>query len=240
MTLPPHMRGLIELDGSTNDLAALRLVAPACNCAIEPGPDQRLSWLCGTTIERAATPEDAKRETEKLLVVLNGLARMERPQHRNVVVGNVFCKAGQSHFFGPHRPFNPSGIFASSLFGPIPRPPDDPVKERRRAQLVADAKLIDIVKVFGDEVNWQKLRVAFEKIRHLVGNGTDNSLVQHGYTTRQELTRFKANIEDPRLSGDDAVHGVPQGELKGERMKVEDALNFVIQLLDRYLAKSGR
>jgi hypothetical protein len=40
-----------------------------------------------------APPEEAKDEAAKLLVVLNSLARMERPQHKNVVVGNVFTKA---------------------------------------------------------------------------------------------------------------------------------------------------
>jgi hypothetical protein len=237
MTSPPHMRGLIELDGGTSDLDRVRLVALVCDCAIEPGPDARLSWLGGSKIEQAATPDAAKEAATELLVILNSLARIQNPKHRNVGLGSLFIKGGQTHFFGPPRPYNPYGTFmhGSFLGGPTPRP-HDPVGDRRRAGLMADPKLIEIVKVFGEEISWQKLRFAFELINALVGKG-DNALVKNKYATQAELKRFKENIEDSRHSGTSAVHSVAKGRLEHAKMTEEEGLAFVVRLLDTYLDK---
>src|SRR5262245_39078805 len=104
-----HMRGLMELQGGSSDLHMLRLVAPACDYAIESGPDQRLSWLRGPTIEQPATFDAARDEAAKALVLLNSLARMENPEHRNVKLGNAFFKNGQLHHFGPTTEHDFSG-----------------------------------------------------------------------------------------------------------------------------------
>src|SRR5271166_1729472 len=58
-----------------------------------------------------------------------------------------------------------------------------------------------------------------------------------GYASAPELTRFKANVEDPRHSGVEAVHGVPKGPLKGEKMTEMEGFNFVVRLLNTYLEK---
>ena len=105
-----------------------------------------------------------------------------------------------------------------------------------RAPSIHDPKLAEIAEVFGEESTWQRLRVAYEKINALVGKG-DNSLVKNGYATQEELTRFKANVQDPRHSGVNAVHGVPQGELKGTKMTEEEGRDFVVGLLHKYLEK---
>jgi hypothetical protein len=124
-------------------------------------------------------------------------------------------------------------IASSPLTGGVPKPPLDP----RLQRLVTDPKLADIVEVFSKEISWQRLRVAFERINALVGKG-DNALVKHGYATQAELTRLKANIEDPRISGPDAVHGVPRGPLKGQKMTETEGFDFVVRLLNAYLDKN--
>ena len=93
--------------------------------------------------------------------------------------------------------------------------------------------------MFGEEITWQRLRVTFEKIKALVGKGRkdDNALAKNGYATQEELTNFKANVEDPRHSGADAVHGVHEGPLKGKKMTEGEGRDFVVGLLDTYLAK---
>ena len=115
-------------------------------------------------------------------------------------------------------------------------PPVHPAVARRRARIAADPKLAEILEALADEITWQRLRVAFEKIRALVGQG-DNGLVQHGYATQPELTRFKANIEDPRHSGLDAVHGVPKGPFKGTKMTEREGFDFVVRLFNKYVDK---
>jgi hypothetical protein len=51
------------------------------------------------------------------------------------------------------------------------------------------------------------------------------------------LKRFKQNIEHPKRSGVDAVHGVPKSRLKHAKMTVEEGLAFIIRLLDSYVDK---
>jgi len=107
--------------------------------------------------------------------------------------------------------------------------------------LVADPKLAEILEVFAEEVSWQRLRVAFEKIRALVGGGkSDNAFVKHGYATAPELERFKANVEDPRHSGTNAVHGIPRGPLKGTKMTEAQGFDFVVRLLNTYVDRHLR
>jgi hypothetical protein len=104
---------------------------------------------------------------------------------------------------------------------------------------VADPKLAEILEVFGigGEITWQRLRVGFEKINALVGKG-DNAFVKNGYATQAELTSFKANAQDPRHSGHDAVHGVPQTpQLKGTKMTEREGFDFIVRLFNTYVER---
>jgi hypothetical protein len=89
-------------------------------------------------------------------------------------------------------------MFGSALTGPIPRL-SDPADDRRRARLVNEPKLAEILEAFAKPVSLSRLRVAFERIRALVGG--EGALEKQGYATREELMRFKANLHDPRHSG---------------------------------------
>jgi hypothetical protein len=109
--------------------------------------------------------------------------------------------------------------------------------ESRAKKILADARLQEIAEAIAGAISWQRLRVVFEKLSTLVGSG-DNQLVSQGYATQAELTRFKANIEDPRLSGLNAVHGVPRGPLKGTPLSLAEGLGFVTKLINDYLDRN--
>jgi hypothetical protein len=241
MISPPYMRGQMELYGEVADLEALHSVAAACGCTVEPGPDQKL-WLGGDTFDRATTPEQALDEATKVLALLNGLARLENHNHRNVDAGDAFVQNGQLHRYKPRQSRPPLGtqlyVSASPLTGGLVAPVADPVSERRRSRIVADPNLRAIADVFSTEMSWQRLRNAFEKIRALVGKGTDNALVKHGYATAVELANFKASVEDPRNYGAEAVHGVPKGPPKGSPMTKVQAHAFVVRLLHTYVDRN--
>ena len=66
----------------------------------------------------------------------------------------------------------------------------------------------------------------------------DNALVKDGYATQPEITSFKANAQDPRHSGAEAVHGVASGPLKGEKMTEREGSDFVVRLLNTYLERT--
>jgi hypothetical protein len=182
----PRKPTLVELDGEVTDLQAVESVAPACDCTIEPGPDQRFGWLAGAIVDSAATPQGARDAAAAILSCLNGPARLRNPQHRNVDLANAVFQNGQLHHLRPYwrsRAGSRLDIFASPLTGSLIKAPVDP----RCKRLVTDPKLTDIVEVFSKEISWQRLRVAFEKINALVGRG-DNALVKVGYATQAELS----------------------------------------------------
>jgi hypothetical protein len=226
-----------ELDGEASDKLALRPLASACNCTIRPGPDAT-PWLGGTKFDGMTTPEQALEDAKKTLDLLNGMARLENPQHRTVSLGNAYLQNQILHCLKPPaRPRTSKSEvyeYTSPLTGGDFVPAVDPVDDRRRKRIVADPKLAEILEVFADEITWQRQRVAFEKINALVGKG-DNALVENGYTTQSELTRFKANAQDPRHSGHEAVHGVPRGPLKGTKMTEREGFDFIARLFNTYV-----
>ncbi len=229
-----------ELDGEGLDKLALRPLASACNCTIHPGPDAR-PWLGGAKFDGITTREQAVEEARKTLALLNGLARLENPQHRPVSLGNEFFQDQLPHYIEPpgryRIPKSEVYEYTSPLTGGLVMPRVDPADERRRARIVAEPKLDEILEVLAAEITWQRLRVAFEKINALVGKG-DNALVKNGYATQAELTSFKANAEDPRHSGYDAVHGVPQtAQLKGTKMTEQKGFDFIVRLFNTYVER---
>jgi hypothetical protein len=230
-----------ELDGEGSDKLALRPLASACNCTIHPGPDAR-PWLGGTKFDGITTREQALEEARKTLALLNGLARLENPQHRPVNLGNEFLQDRLSHYIEPPTsryrvPRSEVYEYTSPLTGGLVMPPVDPADERRRARIVAEPKLAEILEILAAEITWQRLRVAFEKISALVGNG-DNALVKNKYATQDELTSFKANVQDPRHSGYNAVHGIPQtAQLKGTKMTELEGFDFIVRLFNTYVER---
>jgi hypothetical protein len=113
---------------------------------------------------------------------------------------------------------------------------------QRAKRVFADPKLHEITEALAGALTWQRLRIAFEKLCVLItgqtAKGWGNTLVKNEYATREELTQFKANIRDPRLSGLNAVHGVPDGpNAKGPKMTEHQGLAFVVKLLDTYIAR---
>src|SRR6266478_4465809 len=88
---------LVELDGEVAELQALATVAPACDCTIEPGPGQKFGWLGGAMLDAATTPQQARERASDKLVLLNGLARLQNPQHRNVDLANEVYQNGLLH-----------------------------------------------------------------------------------------------------------------------------------------------
>ena len=92
---------LVDLDGEVTELQALERVAPACDCTIEPGPGQKFGWLGGAMLDAATTPQQARERASKLLVLLNGLARLQNPQHRNVELANEVYQNGTLHVASP-------------------------------------------------------------------------------------------------------------------------------------------
>jgi hypothetical protein len=230
----------IDLFGEDADIAEVAKLAPACECTIETNPNGR-QCLTGPKFASLSDARDVRTEAAKVLNLLNGLARIDYHNHRPVELGTVSLL----------RPDGLRDTFIELEVGEVrarascvavlihadgsaeTAAPVDKSMERAK-RVVADPKLAEIVAALSGDITLQRLRVAFEKVNALVGKG-DNALVSHGYATQDELDCFKANVQDPRHGGLEAVHGVSRGPLKGTKMSTQEALTFVVRLFNAYL-----
>ena len=184
----------IELSGEANDILGLKQLAPCCDGALVAAPDAQYC-LGGPAFDQVTTAEEMEAEVERVLTLLNGLARLERFEHRPVGIGE--------RIYGPQRPGVP--LFYRTRAPKSARQPhsmvwefappghhssDWPIEKGtdydRRKRIVSDPDLVGILPAFADEITWQRLRVAFEKICALVSRSNskgrwDNSLVRLGY-----------------------------------------------------------
>jgi hypothetical protein len=233
----------IVLIGEDIDIAEIRKLAPVCDCAVGLDPD---GHQCLSLIEFAASssPQDVQAEGRKRLTRLNGLARLSQLNHHPVQLGQSMTRVDSDG--RRDAAVSLTGVQTRARAAPlgmIVTRTDSRTEEvvhidksdQRNRRIIDDPKLTEIVEAIAGDINWQKLRVAFEKISALVGKG-DNSLVQAGYASQEEICRFKANVEDPRVSGLNAVHGVPRGpEPRGTQMHEQDGLAFIVGLLHGYV-----
>jgi hypothetical protein len=235
----------IELAGDQTDISELKTLAPLCNCEITTDTAGRES-LSGSSFDDLSSAEEVRQKAIEILALLNGIARISTDQFRPVqfrgvsrtrpdgmrdVFVDVPHMAGWGRFFAPAIVVRGDGTVE-------PVTPDP--RTQRAKRIIADPKLYEIVKPIAGEITWQRLRVVFERICALVSGRTanrtwDNALVKNGYATQDEITRFKANAQDPQISGLDAVHGVPRGPPRATKMTEQEAMEFLRRLFNTYL-----
>jgi hypothetical protein len=224
---------LIELSGDQMDIVALQTPALVFGFDITSEHEGH-AWLSGGGFGNLTSVEEAQEKAIKILTLLNGIARSRAP--------NQFCPV-QFCGLSQKRPDGTKAHFAAASFagrGSFPGG-EDAGGMGRAARIRDNPKLCEIAEAIGGEITWQRLRVAFERVCVAItgktGKGSwDNALVKKRYATQDDLDRFKDNIQDPRLSGLDAVHGVSTGPPpKGTKMTEQQGLEFIVRLLNTYL-----
>lgn len=241
----------IDLNGEAKEILHLKSLAPCCDCALVAAPDAQYC-LGGAAFDQVTTGDEMREKAEHVLTLLNGLARLERLEHNPVSIGEqIYGPEGNgaswrypTHATKSARPgsmvyeFTPPGSHSSDF--PITK---DSLYERRK-RIVSDPALAEILAAIAGEITWQRLRVAYEKIGAVVGKSTkkgrwDNALVKFGYATQDQLKRFKENVEDPRHTGINAVHGVSdKSPLRNMKMTEKEGFEFVVGLLNTYVVKN--
>jgi hypothetical protein len=237
----------IDLVGSSTDISDVTEFVGAGvldDLAIIDGP-QGKRCLAGSRFNACINAEEARTEAAKALPLLNGLARFNYMNHRQVEVGSVVWFLHEDGRFD-------TAVFVEGLemrlrLG-IPTVSVDGSTEADTSvggrltcahKIANNRRLAEIAEILSGELSWQRLRIAFEKVTLLIGrSGKDaQALWQKGYATREEVVSFKANIQDPRHSGIDAVHGVADGEIKGIKMSIDGGFSFVVRLINTYIER---
>jgi hypothetical protein len=238
----------VDLVGDAFDIEALKLVAGACDAVIAPGPEGR-HCLGGPKFREAASVGEMLVEAAKVLTYLNGLVRIDHADHRTVRLGSsVILRDGDGK---SHHHLVLEGVEMRMRAGSIAflfEPPGASAQGEKHAnpritdmrRLVEEPDLAAIIEWLGADSTWARLRGALEKILHAMGKKPKafNVLVNEKYATQEEIDAFRANALDPRVSGRDAVHGVPDGPVKGAKWTERQGLEFVSRILKEHLSRT--
>ena len=241
----------IDLRADASEIWHLQQLAPCCDCRLVAAPDDQYC-LGGPAFDQVTSAEEMLRQAEHVLALLNGLARLERAEHRPAWLGEyVYRQQGASYWERfptgkPQiaRPLSRSYESAPPGYHSSDAPIVKDSEYARRKRIVSDPALAEILPAVAGEITWQRLRVAYEKICAVMSKSTkkgrwDNALVKFHYATQDELKRFKENVEDPRHSGINAVHGIlDKSPLRSTKMTENEGFEFVVKLLNTYVAKN--
>lgn len=244
------MKWQIGLEGRRIDIDALREVAPFWGYQIESSEDG-FPTLSGGDLDTCQDDREIRERAVAVLRELNGLANSEFGNHKAVSLSDRMWRVREDGGRDTFLMLAPAVMrikggaigVVTDPDGTAKEPPPDPRAEFF-GRIKSDPKLREIIGAMGVELSWQKLRVASEKVVALVdgrGRGNNyNALVKHRYAEQEQIDQFKANVEDPRLGGTEAVHGVARGPLKGTKMSVEEGRAFVVGLLRSYVDRQVR
>ena len=112
----------------------------------------------------------------------------------------------------------------------IPQSLWPPVEIAQRDPAVADA--LRLLGTQGD--TWANLYNIFEIIRKDVGG--EGEIRQNGWATKKSLSNFRQSSGDRRVSGDQARHGVPQGEPPSDPMALSEAASLIKSIFSGWLS----
>jgi len=114
-------------------------------------------------------------------------------------------------------------------------PNDPPISPYPRwaALAVRDPAVQQAVRLFGSQPSAVNLYRVFEVIRKDAGG--EEKIVQHGWTTRNQITRFRRTVNSPTVLGSEARHGVEPSTSPPDPMSIHEAQAFITRLLEKWL-----
>jgi hypothetical protein len=232
----------IDLNGTQIDINEVARIAGAFGCTIDNDADGNFH-LGGTAFSALSDPAKVRQTATKLLSRMNGAVRLAHTDHIPVQLGSgvariedggvrhvsVSLSSGSMRMRG-----SPVILRITKADGTVETDAETTKENRRLAHLAKDEELGGVLDAISGDLSWQRLRVGFERLAEIVGGG-GNAFVKQGYATREEIARLKSNMEHPEHSGIDAVHGVPDGPVKGAKMTPQEALTFITRLLHSHI-----
>jgi hypothetical protein len=232
----------IDLLGGQLDIAELKWAAESFDCTIDEDEDGK-SRLGGAAFSPLSDQTETRQLAERLLKKLNGVARLMHPNHIPVQLGSGVTRIDEngarhiSILIPSVEIRGRAGTLAATVTradGTVELDAETTTGTRRLAVIAKDEQLTGVLEAISGDLSFQRLRVAYERLAAIVG-GRGNAFVKQKYATREEIERLKSNIEHPGHSGIDAVHGVPNGPPKGEKMTEQEALTFITRLLHSHI-----
>jgi hypothetical protein len=239
---------LIDVIGESTDIADISALtqAPTLSAVeVVDGPDGR-KCLGGQSFAECRNAEEVRPRAEKALAQLNGLARLRHANHRPVRLGQSISSLHSDGRRDTTIMLMPAEVrvrvaplkmtILRADGSTATRSSGDGEMERVQ-KMASNPRILEIAETLAGDITWQRLRVAFEKITALIDNRGCNhqAIWSKGYAEKEEVLKFKENVEHPGHGGFNAVHGYARGEPKRDQMTELEGLAFITRLLNTYL-----
>jgi hypothetical protein len=127
-------------------------------------------------------------------------------------------------------------VVASVVVDGVPVAPVPPDGLRHLARATTDKNVADLLALIGnaESLGWYELYKAYEIIRDAVGGG-QKGLIDGGWTTKLELSRFTGSANHPDASGAGARHARQSGGPPSNAMALGEGQQFIRDLARRWL-----
>jgi hypothetical protein len=236
----------VGLVGEAMDVGELERLAASCGCAIITDADGR-PCLIGPQFDALASYDEVRKLACNMLVVLNALAMQHHSDHRPIQVGygitQVHSDGKRDIAVSIHETvrvrdwIDANVIRADGSTEGVTTRADQNAEHYQR--VLDDPKLFGVTEVLAGDLTWQRMRVALERVTALIGkSGKDyDAIAASNYATRDEIRRLKANIEDPRLAGINALHAFPSGPERA-KLCLEDARALILRIFWAYVGQT--
>jgi hypothetical protein len=198
-------------------------------------------YLCAEELQ-AATDEqsgDAERRAEEIVRVLNGAARVEHGNHREVHVdaaAKVREDGSIQHFVHLSGTIAARDRMSATLTvdgeaQPVLPPPSR--IEQTAAKAFKDANAERALRIFGrDDLDYRDLYYVFEIVREAI----EGDMFADGTVTRAEVDLFRHTAQSPTALGDAARHGSDRGQQPPAKpMPFDEARGLVRRILRIWL-----
>lgn len=228
----------IDLIGEGMDVTDVQKLAQFFGCAIVTGAEGK-PCLVGERFDALSEVDEVRAKAREALVILNGLALSRYTDHRPVQIGDAVswvhpdghldANIGVSSIDGRGR----LSADTIMIYADGSRASTIDENAERCQRILANPKLLGGMEALTGDLTRQRLRIAIEKVNALIGkSGQDyNALVASKYATTDEVRQLKANIEDPRVGGLDALHAFPSSpQPGGPKMSLQDCRAFILRI----------
>ena len=127
-------------------------------------------------------------------------------------------------------------VVASVVVDGVPVAPPPPEGLRHLARATTDKNVADLLALIGnaESLGWYELYKAYEIICDAVGSG-QKGLLDRGWTTKVELSRFTGSANHPDASDVEARHARQAGGPPSNAMTLGEGQQFIRDLARRWL-----
>jgi hypothetical protein len=230
----------VRINGDDFDLSQLAASLSSDDLRIQKEDDGYV--LTSNSLDNFDDPHGVKQAAESVISSLNGIMRLVLKASRPLSMSSCYLAdtEGRKHHYlmaeaGSLVMRGCVGIVKISKEGEDteltpPNPIHPPMVLARKDQRVAR-----VLTMYGKAANpWKDLFPILEIIKDDVG-GT-RVIVEKGWTTKTELTRYRRTANHNQAAGDDARHGVSKEEPPSDPMTPAEARTFIDGLLSQWLA----